>query len=452
MTHTNPDTLSRGSYSNSRRVADILRAESVGGTILLIATVLAVVLANTPASTFYFGLRDTVVGPVIPGFNHLQMSIGTWAADGLLVVFFFLTGLELKKEFVIGDLKSPSTAIVPIAAAFGGVITPAIIYAAINFGSPSALHGWAIPTATDIAFAVSVLAAVGTFLPSAMRVFLLTLAVVDDLIAICIIAIFYTNNFHGEYLLFALIPLALFAFIAYRGETMLHLKPLAAWILLLPLGIITWALFLESGIHATISGVVLGFLVPVKMSARSEAAQADHGLAEVLEHRFRPLSTGICVPIFAFFSAGVAVGGFEGLGRALTDSVAVGIMVALVAGKTIGIFGTTWLVTRFKNANLDPDVAWIDVVGLAATGGIGFTVSLLVAELSFPHGSAHTEDAKIAILVGSVLAAIVGAAILSRRNKHYRALAEKESVDADDNGIPDVFEGTYRDPKTEPKA
>lgn len=145
----------------------------------------------------------------------------------------------------------------------------------------------------------------------------------------------------------------------------------------------------------------------------------------------------------------MAVGGFEGLGRALTDSVAVGIMVALVAGKTFGIFGTTWLVTRFKNANLDPDVAWIDVVGLAATGGIGFTVSLLVAELSFPHGSPHTEDAKIAILVGSVLAAIVGAAILSRRNKHYRALAEKESVDADDNGIPDVFEGTYRDPKTE---
>ena len=449
MTHTNPDTLSRGSYSNSRRVSDILRAESVGGTVLLIATVLAVVLANTPASTFYFGLRDTVVGPVIPGFNHLQMSIGTWAADGLLVVFFFLTGLELKKEFVLGDLKSPATAIVPIAAAFGGVAVPAIIYTAINFGSPTALNGWAIPTATDIAFAVSVLAAVGTFLPSAMRVFLLTLAVVDDLIAICIIAIFYTNNFHGEYLLFALIPLTLFAFIAYRGETMLHLKPLAAWVLLLPLGIITWALFLESGIHATISGVVLGFLVPVKMSARSEAAQAEHGLAEVLEHRFRPLSTGICVPIFAFFSAGVAVGGFEGLGRALTDSVAVGIIVALVVGKTIGISGTTWLVTRFKNANLDPDIAWIDVVGLAATGGIGFTVSLLVAELSFPHGSPHTEDAKIAILVGSILAAIVGATILSRRNKHYRALAEKESVDADDNGIPDVFEGTYRDPKAE---
>ena len=386
MTNTpaHPDTLSRGSYSNSRRVADILRAESVGGIILLIATVLAVVLANTPASTLYFGVRDTVLGPDIPGFKHLQMSVGTWAADGLLVVFFFLTGLELKKEFVIGDLKSPSTAIVPIAAAFGGVITPAIIYTAINFGS--------------------------------------------------------------------LIPIALFTFIAHRGETMLHLKPLAAWLLLLPLGIITWALFLESGIHATISGVILGFCVPVKMTARSKAARAEHGLAEVLEHRFRPLSTGICVPVFAFFSAGVDLGGFDGLHRALTDSVAVGIMLALVLGKTIGIFGTTWLVTRLKNANLDPDVAWIDVVGLATTGGIGFTVSLLVAELSFPHGSPHTEDAKIAILFGSILAAIIGSLILSRRNKHYRALAEKESVDANDNGIPDVFEGTYRDPKTEPKA
>lgn len=222
--------FSRGSYSNSKRVADILRTESVGGSILLVATVLAVVLANTPLADIYFGVRDTVIGPEVPGFHHLHMKIGTWAADGLLAIFFFLTGLELKKEFAIGDLKSPATAIVPIAAAFGGVITPAIIYTAINFSSPTAIHGWAIPTATDIAFAVAVLAGVGTFLPSAMRIFLLTLAVVDDLIAICIIAIFYTGTFHGEYLLLAIIPISLFAFIAYRGEKMLHLKPAAAWI------------------------------------------------------------------------------------------------------------------------------------------------------------------------------------------------------------------------------
>ena len=264
---------------------------------------------------------------------------------------------------------------------------------------------------------------------------------VDDLIAICIIAIFYTNNFHGEYLLAAVIPIGLFALIAYKGEKMFHLKPAAAWIILLPLGFITWALFLESGIHATISGVVLGFCVPVKFNKRTEAAGADSGLAEVFEYRFRPISTSICVPVFAFFSAGVALGGFDGLGRALSDPVAIGIIFALVVGKTLGITGTTWLVTRFKHANLDPDVKWIDIIGLAVTGGIGFTVSLLVAELSFPHGSPHTEDAKIAILFGSITAAILGAIILSRRNKHYKAVAEKEELDENHDGIPDVFEG-----------
>lgn len=431
--------FARGSYQESSRVAEILRKETVGGFILLAATVLAVVLANTPASEFYFGLRDAEVGIEPPGFHHLMMSVGEWAADGLLVVFFFLTGLELKKEFVVGDLRDPGKAIVPIAAAFGGVAAPAAIFYAINHSIPSAAHGWAIPTATDIAFAVAVISAVGTYLPSALRIFLLTLAVVDDLIAIFIIAIFYTNGFKPLYLLAVLVPILLFILIAHKGETMFHLKPVASWLILLPLGIITWALFLESGIHATISGVILGFCVPVIYNKKSKAAGAPAGLAEVLEHRLRPLSTGFCVPVFAFFSAGVAVGGFEGLTRALTDSVAVGIVAGLVLGKTIGITLTTWLVTRFRRANLDPDVAWIDVIGLAATAGIGFTVSLLVAELSFEAPSAHTEDAKIAILVGSVTAAVLGSLILSRRNKHYKELAQKETVDADFDGIPDVF-------------
>lgn len=432
-------TLSRGSYSESSRVAEILRQETVGGFILLVATVLAVILANSPAADFYFGVRDAEVGAHVPGFHHLMMTVSEWAADGLLVVFFFLTGLELKKEFVVGDLHDPGKAIVPIAAAFGGVAVPALIFAAINFSNPSALHGWAIPTATDIAFAVAVISAVGTALPSALRIFLLTLAVVDDLIAIFIIAIFYTTGFKLTYLLLALIPIALFWLIAHKGETMFHLKPLASWLILLPLGIITWALFLESGIHATISGVILGFCVPVVYNKKSRAADAPAGLAEVLEHRLRPLSTGFCVPVFAFFSAGVAMGGFSGLAKALTDSVALGIMLGLVLGKTIGITLTTWLVTRFRKANLDPDIAWVDVIGLAMTAGIGFTVSLLVAELSFGPGSEHTENAKIAILVGSVSAAILGSLVLSRRNKHYKELAEKESLDSDEDGIPDVF-------------
>ena len=174
----NNTAFGRGSYRESVRIADILRTESVGGSILLIATVLAIIFANTPLAAAYFGVRDAQIGPEIPGFHHLHMSVGTWAADGLLVVFFFLTGLELKKEFVIGDLKSPGTAIIPIAAACGGVITPAILYFIVNHASETAVHGWAIPTATDIAFAVAVLAGVGTHLPSAMRIFLLTLSLI----------------------------------------------------------------------------------------------------------------------------------------------------------------------------------------------------------------------------------------------------------------------------------
>lgn len=437
-THNN-DAFSRGSYSESTRIAEILRKESLGGFILLGATVLAIILSNTAARDLYFGVRDAQLGFHIPGFHHLMMPVSQWAADGLLVVFFFLTGLELKKEFVIGDLRDPGRAIVPIAAAFGGALTPAIIYFAINASNPTAAHGWAIPAATDIAFAVAVITAVGSHIPSALRTFLLTLAVVDDLIAIFIIAIFYTNSFKPLYLLAAIVPILLYMWFAYKKETLFHNKPWAAWVILLPLGIITWALFLESGIHATIAGVVLGFCVPVKFTKRAEAADSWAGLAEVIEYRLRPLSTLICVPVFAFFSAGVFVGGWHGLTSALADTVALGIMIGLVCGKTLGITATTWLVTRLRNANLDPDINWVDVISMAVTAGIGFTVSLLVAELSFEPGSAHTENAKVGILVGSVTAAVLGGFLLSLRNKHYKVVEQHETLDANNDGVPDVF-------------
>lgn len=439
QTPQSQDLFSRGSYAETARISDIMRKESVGGFILLAATVLAVVLANTQASHFYETVRDTEVGITVPGFSHLMMNVHHWAADGLLTVFFFLTGLELKKEFVVGDLRSPGKAIVPVAAAFGGAMTPAILYFAINHGSDTAVHGWAIPAATDIAFAVAVLAGVGTFLPAALRTFLLTLAVVDDLIAIFIIALFYTSSFQAWYLIASIIPIGIYFWMTHKHERLFHEKKWAAWVILLPLGLITWALFLESGIHATIAGVILGFCVPVRMTTQAKAAGSHGGLSEVLEHRLRPLSTGLCVPLFAFFSAGVAIGGWDGLQRAVTDPVAIGIIVGLVVGKTIGITGTTWLITRFRGVNLDSDIAWVDIIGLAVTGGIGFTVSMLVAELSFAAGDAHTEDAKIGIMIGSVTAAICGAIILSIRNKHYKLIAQKESLDENQDSIPDVF-------------
>lgn len=428
--------LSRGTYREYSRLEKWLTTNTMGGVLLIIATVLALICANTALADTYFDVRDTYVGFELPWLN-LNLSIGHWAADGLLAVFFFMVGLELKRQFVVGDLRSPGRALVPVAAAFGGVALPAVIYTVINLSTGAeALNGWAIPAATDIAFAVAVLAIVGSHLPAALRTFLLTLAVVDDLIAITIIAVFYTDDLQLGYLAAAIIPLALYWLLATKFERWFKGSYVTAWLLLLPIGIITWALFYNSGIHATIAGVVLAFLVPVKPLSDIDK---NHSLSETFEHRFKPISTIMAVPIFAFFSAGVAVGGWSGLLDAWTTTVALGIMAGLVFGKIIGITGTTWLITRFKNADLDPDIKWIDLTGVAGVAGIGFTVSLLIGELSFASDSLFQDDAKIGVLTASVLATIVGACILAPRNKRYKQIHEKETLDENADGIPDVF-------------
>ncbi|MDQ0674075.1 NhaA family Na+:H+ antiporter [Pseudarthrobacter siccitolerans] len=434
---TRSTIFGRGSYAEALRIGEILRKETVGGALLVIAAVVALVWANSPASDSYFALRDFKIGY---GPWHLELSLGAWAADGLLAIFFFLVGLELKREFVAGDLRQLNKSVVPVAAAFGGVLAPAAIYALINLASPDTLRGWAIPTATDIAFAVAVLAIIGSHLPSALRIFLLTLAVVDDLIAITIIAFFYTSDLQTMPLLLALIPLAIYAFLAHKYRYFFGRHTAAAWLILLPLGVMTWALVHASGIHATVAGVLLGFAIPVIRSQAAGGPEAGPGLAEIFEHRFRPISAGIAVPVFAFFSAGVAVGGWEGLGSALADPVALGIIVALVLGKPIGIMGTTWLLTKTSRARLDESFTWVDVFGVAVLAGIGFTVSLLVAELSFGQGSLHDDHAKVGILTASLLAALLATAVLRTRNRQYRAAEEAEKLDADQDGIPDVYQ------------
>lgn len=430
--------FSRGSYSEALRIGAILRKETVGGALLVAAAVIALIWANSPASDSYFALRDLKIG-YEPW--HLELSLGAWAADGLLAIFFFLVGLELKREFVAGDLREIKKSIVPVAAAVGGVMVPALIYAGINLTSPETLRGWAIPTATDIAFAVAVLAIIGSHLPSALRIFLLTLAVVDDLIAISIIAFFYTSEVQLTPLLLALIPLGLYAFLAQKYRHFFGRKAAAAWLILLPLGIVTWALVHASGIHATVAGVLLGFAIPVIRSQAGGGPGAGPGLAEIFEHRFRPISAGIAVPVFAFFSAGVAVGGWSGFVSALSDPVALGIIAALVLGKPIGILGTTWVLTKATRARLDDSLKWIDIFGVALLAGIGFTVSLLVAELSFGLGSPHDDHAKVGILAASLIAAILATLVLSTRNRQYRQAEELEKVDADQDGIPDVYQG-----------
>ncbi|MDQ0643932.1 Na+/H+ antiporter NhaA [Microbacterium murale] len=419
------------SRAESIRVTEILRKETVGGILLVIFAAIALIWANSPWADSYFAIRDFEVG-YEPW--HLKLSLGAWAADGLLAIFFFLVGLELKREFVAGDLRKPSTAIVPVVAAIGGVAVPALLYVAVVGTTTSEARGWAIPTATDIAFAVAVLAIIGSHLPSALRIFLLTLAVVDDLIAIGIIAIFYTESIELVPLLLALVAIALYGAIAQRFRQFFHVRPGAAWLILLPIGFTAWALMHASGIHATIAGVLLGFTIPVLHRKAHRSHDAGPGLAEIFEHRFRPLSAGFAVPVFAFFSAGVAIGGAEGFVSALTDPVLIGIVLGLVVGKPLGITAATWLITRIRRINLDPSLRWIDIAGVGVLAGIGFTVSLLVAELSFAAGSPHYDHSKVAILTASVVAAVLAAVVLGLRNRRYRKAEEREVGEHDSAG------------------
>jgi NhaA family Na+:H+ antiporter len=381
-----------GSPRESSRIAELLRQETVGGILLLVATVLALVAANTGSA--YVELRDTVVGPAA---LHLDLSIGAWASDGLLALFFFLVGVELKREFVAGDLSDPRRAVLPIVAAVGGMVVPAVVYVLINRGG--AVHGWAVPTATDIAFALAVLAVIGTHLPAGLRTFLLTLAVVDDLLAIAIIAFVYADGIDLQMLGLAAVPLLAFAALVRRG--------VQSWWILLPLAGVTWALVHASGVHATVAGVLLGLTIPVLGQVRA---------AERLEHALRPLSAGLAVPVFAFFAAGIPL---TGLGEAMRSPITVGVAIGLVAGKTIGVFGTTWLAATFTRAELAAGLSWLDVLGVAVLSGMGFTVALLIGELAFDGGS---PQATLGVLLGSAASAVLAALILSARNRHYRSL------------------------------
>ncbi|GGL13584.1 Na(+)/H(+) antiporter NhaA [Sphaerisporangium melleum] len=409
-------TLFARALPELRRTAEILRSETIGGVLLLSAAVAALIWINSPFAAAYTSLRELRVGPAT---LHLDLTLGQWAADGLLAIFFFVAGLELKREFVAGDLRDPRRAAVPVAAAVGGVVVPALVYLLVNAGGGAPLKGWAIPTATDIAFALAVLAVIGRHLPSALRTFLLTLAVVDDLLAIAIIAVFYTQHLAVAALLGAFVPLAVFAVLVQRG--------VRSWWALLPPAAATWALVHASGVHATVAGVLLGLAVPVMSRDRAGGPGDGIGLAEHFEHRWRPISAGLAVPVFAFLSAGVPIGGF---GDALTDPVALGIVAGLLVGKPLGVMAATWLVSRFTRASLDEGLSWVDVLGLSVLAGIGFTVSLLIGELAFGSEGERFDHVKIAVLAGSVLAAAVAAVILRLREGVYRRLTQSEAARA----------------------
>jgi NhaA family Na+:H+ antiporter len=434
----------RSEYLEALWIEKILRRETVGGLIIVGAALLAVFLANSPLADAYFGLRSTYLSFGV-GEAVMKISVGHFTADGLLAIFFFLVGLELKREFVSGELRDPKKALIPVVAAIGGVIVPALIFVGITqaMGVPDAARGWAIPIATDIAFALAVLALVGTWLPIALRTFLLTLAVVDDLIGITVIALFYTDEVALTNLFLSFGVIAIYGFLAQRYRNFFAERLGAAWLILLPIGIVAWFFMYGSGVHATIAGVLLAFTIPVlrtKKEREASPGEPGDGLAGQFEHRFRPVSAGVAVPLFAFFAAGVSLGSGPEFVALLLSPVSVGIILALVIGKTLGVVIATWLITRLPGLSLPRGIAWSDLVGVALLAGIGFTVSLLIGELSFGLGTVFGDEAKLGILVGSVLAALLAAAILHTRNKYYRALQAEEALDENHDGIPDVFQ------------
>lgn len=420
----NEDVFTRPSFSERSWLLRVLREETVGGVLLLVAAALALVIANSPWGDWYAEVSDTVVGPAS---LHLDLSVSTWTADGLLAVFFFIAGLELKHELVLGSLADRRKAAVPVAAALGGMIVPAALYVAFNIASSEgSTTGWGIPMATDIAFALAVLAVVGRNLPVALRAFLLTLAVVDDLGAILVIALFYSDYFRVVPFLGAIALLALYAW--------LQRARVRSPFIYVPLALAVWVLVHDSGIHATIAGVALGLLTRVRADPGELASPAER-----LQRRIQPLSAGLCVPLFAFFAAGVDLRGTD-VAETLTSPIAVGVIVGLVLGKPIGVFAGAWLTARFTRASLAPSLSWRDVIAVGFVAGIGFTVSLLISELAYEGTEGLLDQAKVGVLAGSIISILLAAVILLSRSRVYSKLSEEEERDADGDGIPDVYQ------------
>ncbi|MBB6416199.1 Na+/H+ antiporter NhaA [Streptomyces sp. AK010] len=411
-------------WPERQAVARALRTETVGGLVLLAAAVVALVWANTPFSGSYTTIRDFHFG--IPALG-LDLSVGHWTSDGLLTVFFLVAGIELKRELVVGSLRTPATAALPVIAAVCGMAVPAAFYAATIAVGGGSMDGWAVPMATDIAFALAVLAVISTHLPTALRAFLLTLAVVDDLGAILIIALFFTSDLNYWALAGAAAGLVVFY--------VLQRRRVRGWWWYVPLGVVTWALLYNGGVHATVAGVAMGLILRTVRDQDENASPAER-----TGHLLHPLSAGLCVPLFALFAAGVSVSG-DALGKVFTTPEPLGVILGLVAGKILGIFAGTYLAARFTRARLNPDLAWADVLALATLAGIGFTVALLIGELAFP-GTAVGEHVKAAVLIASLIAALLATGLLRRRNTVYRRLYEEENRDEDADGIPDVYQRT----------
>ncbi len=416
-------------------VAAFMRAEAGSGVIMLIAAVIAVIWANSNLGDTYFEILETHLSIEFGSF-HFDESVEHLINDGLMAIFFFVVGLEIKRELVLGELRDPKAASVPVIAALGGMVVPALVYLAFVFPQGGeATGGWAIPMATDIAFSVGVLALLGRMVPASIKLFLLALAIVDDLGGILVIAVFFTDDLAFGYLAMAFVGLAAI-WLASRVGIRTH-------ILYLPAALVIWYFFLESGVHATLAGVALAFLTPVRpmysnleLKARtqtiidqypedtddiheneladfdslmlSEIARESVGPLARAERRLVNWSSFLVVPLFALANAGVR---FEGsIGDALTSPVALGVAMGLVVGKTVGISAFTWVAVRTGLGRLPAGSTWRHIIGVSSVAGIGFTVALFITALAFTD-QVIADQAKVGIFAGSILAGVIGVAV-----------------------------------------
>ncbi len=388
-------------------VRDFVRLESAGGILLLVAAVLALVIANSPVSHFYDSLLDTTIAVQV-GKLVISKPLLLWVNDGLMAVFFFLIGLEIKREFMEGELSSPTQVVLPGMGALGGMIVPAAIYAWFNWGDAVALDGWAIPVATDIAFALALLAAFGARVPITLKVFLLTLAIFDDLAAIVIIAIFYSSDLSLGALSFGVIALAVAGMMNRMGVTRT-----SSYVLL---GVVLWVAVLKSGVHATLAGVLIAFCVPMRDRQGGSPLRS-------LEHDLHGPVAYAVLPIFAFANAGLSLTGMSLDG--IAHPVTMGVMLGLLLGKPVGVMGFVALAVAVGMSRLPRGISWLQVLGVSFACGIGFTMSLFIAGLAFEHGSgAYFSNDRLGILLGSVLSALMAFVLL------YFSLPKTERLSA----------------------
>ena len=379
--------------------------EAASGLLLIAAAILALVINNSPLSYLYNGLLDVPVAVKV-GALEIAKPLLLWINDGLMALFFLLIGLEVKREVVDGQLSKPSQVILPATAAVGGMVVPALVYWFINRDNPAAVAGWAIPTATDIAFALGVLALLGKRVPASLKLFLMTLAIIDDLGAIIVIALFYSGTLSSVSLMLA--AACLVALIAMNRLGVVKLGPY------LIIGLVLWVCVLKSGVHATLAGVALALCIPL----RTRNAESSPLLS--LEHALHPWVAYAILPLFAFANAGVSLAGMTV--ESFTHPVPLGIAVGLLAGKTVGVFGLTWLAIKLRLAALPAGASWGQLLGVAILCGNGFTMSLFVGSQAFVPGSSdYAGMDRMGILTGSFIAAVVGYAVTAMASRAPRA-------------------------------